>query len=91
MVLCNLSTSGIVGPIFFNDIVTADHYLHVPQQAFLLFLQEMAVSFNRTGLGYTLQMQYWMCSIKILMTECCLIVFLNSSDVGGNSHHTLQI
>jgi hypothetical protein len=39
--------------------------------------------FGMTGLGHTMQMQCWMCSMRILMTECCLIIFLNGSDKSG--------
>lgn len=36
--------------IFFNDIVTADHYFHVPNEEFIPFLQAMGVNFKETVL-----------------------------------------
>jgi hypothetical protein len=50
MVWCALSTSGTVGQIFFDNTVTADHYLHVCQEEFFLFLQGMGVNFRETFL-----------------------------------------
>jgi hypothetical protein len=47
-VWCTLSTSGGVGPMFFDDTVTADCYLHVLQEEFFLFLQGMGVTFRET-------------------------------------------
>jgi hypothetical protein len=41
----------------------------------------LEVFFNRTGC----------CSVSILMTEYCLIVFLNGLDIGDSGYHTLQI
>jgi hypothetical protein len=49
------------------------------------------IFFKKTGLGHALQMQCWMCSMSILTTEFCLIIFLNHLDMGGPAHHTLQI
>lgn len=42
-------------------------------------------------LGQTLWLWCQMCSMRILMTECCSIIFLNGLDMDVPSHHTLLI
>jgi hypothetical protein len=91
-VWCTLS-AGIVGPFFFNNIVTADHYLHVLLEK---FLQRMGVSFEETFFQQDGAQPHTANAVLDVLNEnfdsrVLYNYFVISSDMGGPGHHSLQI
>jgi hypothetical protein len=91
---CTVSATGIVGPLFFTDTVTTEHYKQVLENNFIPFLQGTDVSMrkcssNRMEIDHTQQIKFWIYFISILVTVSFTITSLNVLAMDGLGHHIL--
>jgi hypothetical protein len=91
-----LSRSGIVRSILFDNTKTANNYLHVLQEQFLLFLQEMGVNFEETFFQEDGAWPQTANAVLDVLNEhyddkALSVRFPERFDMSGPGHHLLQI
>jgi hypothetical protein len=91
-----LSRSGIVRPILFDTTKAVNNYLHVLQEEFLHFLQEMGVNFKETFFQEDGAWPHTVNAVLDVLNEhyddkALSDCFLERSGMSGPGHHLLDL